>query len=93
MFSKAVAKAFLAINIVSFLIITTIILIAMLSVPPPPNIGPSAQAGAILFYLTGFLLLVVNTIVHGVVALAGAFLAELERIRRAVEDIKAWGRP
>ena len=87
MYSKAIAKAFLAINVVSFLIVTAIILLAMVFVPPPPNVGPGGV------YLAGILLLVVNTIAHGLIALAGAFLAELERIRRAVEDIKAlWER-
>jgi hypothetical protein len=95
MFSKAIAKLLLFLNVISFLLFTAIILVVMFYVWPqiereirPLVPGPYQAYTSALVYVLMAGLLIVNIIIHGFIALLGACLSELERSRRVLEDIR-----
>jgi hypothetical protein len=95
MFSKAIAKLLLFINVISFLLFTAFILAAAIALWPqierelrPLAPSPFQSYSGLFVYLLPIGLLVVNVIVHGFIALIGACLNELERSREVLEDIR-----
>jgi hypothetical protein len=95
MFSKLIAKLLLFLNVISFLLFTAIILAAVFYLWPQieRELRPLSPTlfeayGGVFVYVLMIGLLIVNVIVHGFIALIGACLAELERCRRVLEDIR-----